>query len=83
MQNFDQSNHSDAKQNLQVWVCDHCQSVHFKAGNVLLNFSKNEFAELTQSILEIFQREYGSLEFYNLVMMLQQNDDILLSQSIA
>lgn len=83
MHDFNNSNYQGAQQNLQVWSCENCQSVHFKAGNVLLNFSKAEFAELTHAVLEIFQKDYGSLEFYHLVSMIQQNDDILFSQSIA
>lgn len=83
MSNLQNENRNESSQNLQVWSCENCQSVHFKAGNVLLNFSKAEFTELTHAVLEIFQKDYGSLEFYHLISAIQTNDDILLSQSIA
>ena len=68
---------------LQVWCCDRCDAVHFKAGNVLLNFSRAEFAELTYAVNDIYQKEFGSLEFYHLVTSLKQEDEILTSQAVS
>lgn len=70
-------------ENLQVWCCEHCQEVHFKAGNVLLNFSRAEFSELAYAVNEIFQKEFGSLEFYHLISSLGREDDILMSQTVS
>ncbi len=70
-------------QNLQVWYCDHCRSVHFKTANVMLNFSKNEFAELTRTMLEIYSSEIGASEFHNLLGSLNTEDEILLSETVS
>lgn len=90
MSHFHESNHSESSQKLQVWCCDHCRAVHFKAGNVLLNFSKPEFADLTHAVMEIYSQEFGALEFYRLINSvnhsdesLNQDDDILFSHTIA
>lgn len=83
MFDFDESEKKNASQNLQVWCCNGCSAVHFKAGNVLLNFSKTEFAELTNVVMDIYQQEFGSLEFYRLINSINQNDEVLLSQTIA
>jgi hypothetical protein len=84
------SNHDESSQKLQVWCCDHCRAVHFKAGNVLLNFSRTEFTELTHAVMEIYSQEFGALEFYRMINSINQpdesfnqDDDILLSQTIA
>lgn len=82
MNYHEQSDQSPASQNLQVWCCDHCQAVHFKAGQVLLNFSKPEFAELTHAVMEIYQQEFGGLEFYKLTDSITREQGILSSQTI-
>lgn len=76
-------NKKSETQNLQIWCCQNCEAVHFKAGNVMLNFTKSEFADLTYSVNDLFQNEFGSLEFYSLVNSLNQNDDILSSGTIS
>lgn len=90
MKHFNESNHDENSQKLQVWCCDHCQAVHFKAGNVLLNFSRTEFTDLTHAVMEIYSQEFGALEFYRMINSinqtnetLNQDDDILLSHTIA
>lgn len=82
MDNFGKIGENE-KQNLQVWCCDRCRDVHFKAGNVLLNFSQKEFADLTYAVNEIFQQVFGSLEFYHLISLLGQDEDVLMSNSIS
>lgn len=76
-------NQDKEKQSLQIWCCENCEAVHFKSGNVLLNFTKTEFAELTYSVNDVFQNEFGSLEFYHLISSLNQPDEILSSSSIS
>jgi hypothetical protein len=71
------------KQTLQIWCCENCEAVHFKAGNVLLNFTKDEFAALTYSVNDVFQDEFGSLEFYHLISSLDRKDTILESKTIS
>lgn len=85
MSQFSEPNYKDASQKLQVWCCDNCQAVHFKAGNVMLNFTKNEFSDLTHAMMDIYQEQFGGLEFYKLVNSLthEQDDDILLSHTIS
>lgn len=78
---FDQTAAS-SPQNLQVWCCDNCQAVHFKAGQVLLNFSKTEFADLTHAVMEIYQQEFGGLEFYKLTDSITRTREILTSQTV-
>ena len=74
---------TEATQKLQVWCCDGCRAVHFKAGNVLLNFTRGEFSELTHAMMEIYQQEFGSLEFYDLLDSVKRRDEILISQSVS
>lgn len=72
-----------ATQTLQIWCCGNCEAVHLKAGNVLLNFTKAEFAEMTYAVNDVFQSEFGSLEFYHLISSLNQPDEILSSKLIS
>lgn len=83
---MDKSNEFDKKnetQNLQIWCCQNCEAVHFKVGNVLLNFTKSEFADLTYCVNDLYQDEFGSLEFYHLVNSVNQKDDVLSSGTIS
>ena len=80
--------HSDNKehnppQNLQVWYCGHCQAVHFKTGNVMLNFSRTEFADLTRSVVDIYSQEFGELDIFSLLDSTNHEDEVLLSETIA
>lgn len=83
MNKSDELKDENANRNLRVWCCEHCRDVHFKAGNVMLNFSQKEFAELTYAVNEIFQQEFGSLEFYHLISLLNKNEDVLSSDIIS
>lgn len=84
-------NHNESSQNLRVWHCNHCRAVHFKAGNVLLNFSPTEFAGLTRAVMEIYSREFGALEFYRMINSVNEtqdsssldDDDVLISHLIS
>lgn len=80
---FNQSQHDEPPQNLQVWMCHGCQSVHFKTGNVMLNFAKQEFAELTHAILEIYQSEINQVDLYSLFSSLSDGDEIITSRTIV
>lgn len=83
MDKFNGQTSNDTPENLSVWCCENCQAVHFKAGNVLLNFTKTEFADLAHAMMEIYQQEFGGLEFYRLINLLTKDDDILSSSRIA
>ncbi len=83
MENFIETNREEKRQNLQVWHCENCQVVHFKTDNVLLGFTKTEFADLTHTMMELYQKQFGNLEFYDLLNMVRQTDDILVSQSVS
>lgn len=84
MSHFKESNADETPQKLQVWMCQGCQAVHFKTGNVMLNFTRAEFAELTQAMLDIYSTEFGGLEFYRMINALNQPDDtILMSRTIS
>ena len=82
MSELNKSNQA-ATEKLQVWCCDGCSAVHFKAGNVLLNFTRGEFSELTHRMMEIYRQEFGSLEFYDLLDSVKRRDDVLISQSVS
>lgn len=84
MSHYNESDESETSQKLQVWMCQGCQAVHFKTGSVLLNFTRGEFAELTEAMLDIYSREFGGLEFHQMLSALNQSDDeVLLSQTIS
>ena len=83
MDKFNKPRNNETSENLQIWCCGHCEEVHFKAGKVLLNFTKEEFAELTHSVNDVFQQQFGNLEFYNLINLVTKNEDVLLSDTIS
>lgn len=83
MSDFNQNEKAGETQKLQVWCCEGCRAVHFKAGNVLLNLTHGEFSELTDAMLEIYQQEFGGLEFYDLLNLIKKRDDVLISQSVS
>jgi hypothetical protein len=80
---FNQFQHASPSQNLQVWMCDGCESVHFKTGNVMLNLTKTEFAELTHAILEIYQSEISTIDLYSLFSSLSDEDEIISGEKIV
>ncbi len=83
MENNNELNKQKNTQSLRIWCCDHCREVHFKAQNVMLNFTKDEFTELTHSVNEIFQQQFGSLEFYNLINLIAKDENILVSDTVS
>lgn len=48
------------RQQLSVWFCERCQSVHFRAGEVLLTFTREEFDELTRAVIEIYCAKFAA-----------------------
>jgi len=79
-------NHSEknaASQNLQVWFCEHCQNIHFKTQNVMLDFSKQEFIDLTNAMFDIFQNHFDPLEIKQIAENSTFNDGILMSETIS
>lgn len=90
MHHLSGSNHNESSQNLRVWHCKHCRAVHFKAGNVLLNFSPTEFAGLTHAVMKIYSRQFGALKFYRMTNLVNETqdssspaDDMLISHLIS
>jgi hypothetical protein len=84
MSHFNEPNGGAAAQKLQIWMCQGCQAVHFKTGNVMLNFTKAEFAELAEAIVDVYSQEFGGLEFYRMLRTLnQKEDEVLLSETIV
>jgi hypothetical protein len=80
---MNETNQNGETRSLQIWCCGNCEAVHFKSGSVLLNFTKKEFAELAYSVNDVYQSEFGSLEFYHLISSLNAPDDVLSSDSIS
>jgi hypothetical protein len=74
---------SGEAQNLHIWRCAGCEAVHLKAGTVLLNFTKADFAELAYSVNDLFQTEFGSLEFYHLISSLEGRAEIFSTGTIS
>jgi hypothetical protein len=83
MNNMHNENHKTPSQNLQVWYCEHCQNIHFKTQNVMLDFSKKEFVELTNAILDIFQNHFDPLEISRIAGMALPADEVLMSETIS
>ena len=83
MDKSNEFNRDNETQTVQIRCCENCEAVHFKAGNVLLNLTKTEFAELTYSVNDVFQNEFGSLEFYHLISSLKGPDEVLPGNSIS
>lgn len=63
------------RENLKIWFCERCQSVHFRAGEVLLTFSPEEFQGLTQAVTEIYCDKFFGLP--------QKNQQLLISETAA
>lgn len=78
-------NHPDDKtrQSLQVWYCEHCKQVHFKTQNVMLDFTRQEFVDLTNAMLDIFQNHFDPLEFNRTFGKQSSGDEILSSDYIS
>ena len=83
MNDLHNSHDHDHSQNLQVWFCHHCQNVHFKTANVMLNFSKAEFIDLTNAMLDIFKNDFDPLELDKLASVFALSDEVLMSETIA
>ena len=75
-------NQKTPSQNLQVWYCEPCRNIHFRTQNVMLDFSKKEFVDLTNAILDIFQSHLDPLEI-NRIAKPAPSDDVLLSETIS
>ncbi|HEY8562765.1 MAG TPA: hypothetical protein VIL74_20475 [Pyrinomonadaceae bacterium] len=48
------------KQNLSIWYCENCKSVHLRVGDGSLTFSPQEFLDFASMIGELYGR--ASLE---------------------
>ena len=83
MNDLHNENQKTPSQNLQVWYCEHCRNVHFRTQNVMLDFSKKEFVELTNTILDIFQNHLEPLEIDRIAEMISPPDDVLMSETIS
>ncbi len=70
-------------QNLQIWFCEHCQAVHFKTGNVILNFTRREFVEMAHAVLDIYAHEFDKTHLCKMIESFIGDDDVLLSQTIV
>lgn len=44
--------HSGTNANVQIWFCESCTSVHVRAANALLTFTKDEFASFTEAAVD-------------------------------
>ncbi len=46
--------HAGADAGVQIWRCASCHCVHLRAGQVLLTFTPEEFATLTQDVVACY-----------------------------
>ena len=83
MSNLHNENNHAHPQNLQVWYCENCQSVHFRTRNVMLDFSRKEFIDLTNVLLEVFQDHFDPLEINQIANSAFNSDEVLLSETIS
>lgn len=44
----------DAISEVGVWYCENCASFHIKAGEVLLTFTKTEFAAFSNTVFDCY-----------------------------
>lgn len=56
----EQDFHSGTAPDVQVWQCESCKCVHVRANQVLLTFTKEEFAGFTEAVLDC---HYGTSFF--------------------
>lgn len=48
------------QESVSVWKCDSCEEFHLRAGNVLLTFTKDEFADFVNDTWNCFyEREFN------------------------
>jgi len=84
MNDLHNENKNAPSQNLQIWYCENCRGVHLKTQNVILDFSKKEFVELTNAMLDIFQDHFDPLEINRIADMVSAtSDDVLMSETIS
>ena len=83
MNDLHNSHEHDNSQNLQVWFCRQCQNVHFKTANVMLNYAKTEFIDLTNAMIDIFKNDFDPIELNKLASVFALSDEVLMSETIA
>lgn len=74
--NHDHSSH------LQIWFCEHCNNVHFKTSNITMDFSKEEFLELSKVMHGILRTNFSDDEQQKVLSYELENDDVLLSDTV-
>jgi hypothetical protein len=72
--------HENHQKQLNIEYCEHCEAVHFKTTNVMLNFNKQEFSELANAVMAIYfdVTGWGKMQREETV-----SDDVLMSELIA
>ena len=53
------------EKSVNVWKCNSCEEFHLKAGNVLLTFSKEEFADFVNDTWNCFYDKEFKLSLAN------------------
>jgi ribosomal protein L37AE/L43A len=53
------------REDVKVWKCETCDDFHVKAGNVLLTFTREEFASFVDDTWSCFYEKEFSLSLAN------------------
>lgn len=53
------------KEKTSVWKCDTCEDFHIRAGNVLLSFTREEFADFVNDSWNCFYEKEFDLSIAN------------------
>lgn len=71
------------RQQINMWYCADCTSVHFRVGAVMLNFTREEFSALTNACVEVYCEEFGILNELMTSKLPKNEEDVLSSDLIS
>ncbi|MEZ5347118.1 MAG: hypothetical protein R2681_16345 [Pyrinomonadaceae bacterium] len=75
-------NKDNKSSHLQVWFCQHCNAVHFRAANITLDFTRSEFLALSDAMLGILREDFTS-EYHSRIEGSVDTDEVLFSETIG
>ncbi|NJM53521.1 MAG: hypothetical protein HC846_09130 [Blastocatellia bacterium] len=81
--NNHQENSSNEKGQMQIWLCRDCNQVHLRATNVMLDFTRREFLNLSNAILGILRYQFSAEDLKTMPNYNHETDEILLAETIV
>lgn len=62
--------------NVKLWSCEGCGVVHMSVGKVLLNFSREEFADFAGAVNDVaVTSKLGAGKAYSIIDLIASEDD--------